>query len=195
MLPQDTIGPLADRFDLSEELRFSRKASDQRLLWDNRVHWARLDLANEGLIKKHIRGRWELTEDGMKLFETRKSEDFSIAPNSAINDFNQEPLGNEFPNRTTFVGSSFSRDNRVRNKVLKRANGKCEHCGERGFKKPDGAYYLETHHIISLAEQGPDTLDNVIALCPNHHREAHFGEDWEQLEEKFKAKLAKLRGK
>jgi predicted restriction endonuclease len=24
-------------------------------------------------------------------------------------------------------------------------------------------------------EHHNDTVDNVIALCPNHHREAHFG--------------------
>jgi Mrr N-terminal domain/HNH endonuclease len=195
MLPHETIGPLADRFRLSQELRSARKTSDGRLIWDNRVHWARLSLANKGIIAKHIRGRWALTDDGMNLFEFRKSGDFLITANNAIDDLNQEPSGNEFPDRKRFIGSSFSRDSRVRNEVLKRSNGNCEYCSVRGFTKPDGSHYLETHHIISLAEQGPDTLDNVIALCPNHHREAHFGEGWEQLEAEFKIKLAKLRGK
>jgi 5-methylcytosine-specific restriction protein A len=30
--------------------------------------------------------------------------------------------------------------------------------------------YLETHHVISLSEQGPGKVTNVIALCPNDHR-------------------------
>jgi 5-methylcytosine-specific restriction protein A len=33
---------------------------------------------------------------------------------------------------------------------------------------------LETHHIIPLSEEGEDIEENVIALCPNDHRRAHF---------------------
>jgi hypothetical protein len=113
----------------------------------------------------------------------------------AIDDLDQASLGNETPSRKKFSSTFIVRDNRVRAQVVKRANGKCEFCHALGFKKPNGTHFVEAHHIISLAEQGPDTLDNVIALCPNHHREAHFGLEWEQLETKFKAKLAELRGK
>jgi hypothetical protein len=113
----------------------------------------------------------------------------------AIDDLDQASLGNETPSRKKFSSTFIVRDNRVRAQVVKRADGKCEFCDALGFKKPDGTHFVEAHHIISLAEQGPDTLDNVIALCPNHHREAHFGEGWEQLEAEFKIKLAKMRGK
>jgi HNH endonuclease len=112
----------------------------------------------------------------------------------AIDDFDQSSLGNESPERRKFAGTFIVRDNRIRAKVIKRAKGRCEHCGELGFKKPDGSHFVEAHHIISLAEQGPDTLENVIALCPNHHRQAHYGADWEDLETQFKIKLAKIRG-
>jgi predicted HNH restriction endonuclease len=44
-----------------------------------------------------------------------------------------------------------------------------------GFKTSRGPIYLETHHAIPLSLGGADTPDNVIALCPNHHREAHHG--------------------
>lgn len=113
----------------------------------------------------------------------------------AIDDLDQPDIGNPNPNRSSFSSSFIVRDDRVRKLVLKRAQGRCEHCGEIGFKRSNGSHFIEAHHIISLAKQGPDTLDNVIGLCPNHHREAHFGENWEQLEAQFKEKLAKLRGK
>ncbi|WP_397574611.1 HNH endonuclease [Sphingorhabdus sp.] len=113
---------------------------------------------------------------------------------SAIDDLDGDPPGNATPDRWAFSGTFFVRDSKVRDKVIKRAKGKCEYCGSLGFKKYGGAYYLEAHHIISLAKQGPDTLENVIALCPNHHREAHFGEGSQELEAKFKTILAKLRG-
>jgi 5-methylcytosine-specific restriction protein A len=74
------------------------------------------------------------------------------------------------------TGSVFVRDPKVREAVLRRACGRCEHCGEPGFRRADGAIYLETHHIVPLHEEGPDRVDNVIALCPNDHREAHYGE-------------------
>ena len=35
--------------------------------------------------------------------------------------------------------------------------------------------FLEVHHVKSLSDGGEDTLDNVIALCPNCHREKHYG--------------------
>lgn len=112
----------------------------------------------------------------------------------AIDDLDQPDIGNTNPKRGSYSATFIVRDDRVRKRVLKRAQGRCEHCGELGFKRLNGSYFVEAHHIISLAEQGPDTLDNVIALCPNHHREAHFGEGREQLEAEFIAKLAELRG-
>ncbi len=64
----------------------------------------------------------------------------------------------------------------VRRYVLLRAKGHCEFCGAAGFKLKEGAIYLETHHVIPLCEDGIDGVSNVAALCPNHHREAHYGE-------------------
>lgn len=113
---------------------------------------------------------------------------------SAINDLD-DANGADLPIRHQFSGARFARDGKIRSAALQRANGVCEHCGTAGFKTHTGSAYLETHHIISLAKQGPDSLDNVIALCPNDHRRAHFGADWVELETQFKAKLAKMQKK
>jgi 5-methylcytosine-specific restriction protein A len=69
----------------------------------------------------------------------------------------------------------FVRSSVVRRHVLERAMGKCEWCQQPGFIMAAGSIFLETHHIIPLAENGSDTEDNVVALCPNHHRETHHG--------------------
>ena len=74
----------------------------------------------------------------------------------------------------------------------KRAKGKCEYCGCEGFILPNGQRYVEAHHIIALAKSGSDTIQNVIALCANHHREAHYGENAETLEEKLIQRLSEL---
>lgn len=61
--------------------------------------------------------------------------------------------------------------------VLSRANGFCEDSGkEAPFKRrSDGSPYFEVHRVIPLSEGGFDTIDNTKALCPNCHREKHFG--------------------
>ena len=109
-----------------------------------------------------------------------------IAPaGSAINDVANVDVGNDDPEYRLRMAGTYVRDPSVRTAVLNRASGKCEFCGEEGFKTKGGAKFLESHHIISLSEQGADKLTNVIALCPNHHRRAHFGEDWENLQKEF----------
>jgi predicted HNH restriction endonuclease len=76
---------------------------------------------------------------------------------------------------TTFTGKRYARDLRIRAAVIKRAGRRCEYCGKLGFKCADGSRYLEGHHILALAKQGADLMTNVIAICAQDHREAHFG--------------------
>lgn len=88
---------------------------------------------------------------------------------------------------TSFV---YPRSKAVRDEVLLRAKGNCEHCGEEGFRTNAGAFYLESHHIIPLSEEGIDHISNVIALCPNHHREAHYSENSNELRKVFLEKIS-----
>ena len=112
---------------------------------------------------------------------------------SAIDDLGAPPPGNGLPERTTpKLGSGYRRDEAVRAYVIRRARGHCEYCGARGFELGDGSYYVEAHHVIALSAEGPDTVENVIALCPGHHREAHYGKDAEKLERAFLAKLHEI---
>jgi predicted HNH restriction endonuclease len=71
----------------------------------------------------------------------------------------------------------YERDPDVIAEALYRAKGLCEKCGEIApFKKrSNGEPYLEVHHVISLSKGGEDSLENVACLCPNCHRETHFG--------------------
>ncbi|MFS2187239.1 HNH endonuclease [Mucilaginibacter sp. Mucisp84] len=64
----------------------------------------------------------------------------------------------------------------VKKYALLRANGNCELCGKPApFANSLGVPFLEVHHILKLADDGPDKTVNVAALCPNCHREAHYG--------------------
>jgi 5-methylcytosine-specific restriction enzyme A len=83
----------------------------------------------------------------------------------------------ESPEKQEVYGSVYPRSKEVRDAVLHRAGGFCEHCSKPGFETDKGAIFLETHHVIPLAEEGPDEIWNVVALCPNDHRRAHFAFD------------------
>ncbi len=71
----------------------------------------------------------------------------------------------------------FQRNQYVVAEALFRANGFCGRCKQPApfYRDNDSTPYLEVHHIKTLAEGGDDTLENVIVLCPNCHRQAHFG--------------------
>lgn len=107
----------------------------------------------------------------------------------AIND-----IGSDVVDPVLVSSIHYPRDAMIRARVLKRAAGKCEFCGRHGFKRADGSHYLESHHIIALADEGVDRMANVIALCPNDHREAHFGRRSEHLEARMISIVRRLEG-
>lgn len=86
------------------------------------------------------------------------------------------------------------RSGQVRQVALQRSGGRCEYCRQRGFETASGVY-LETHHILPLAEGGPDTDENVIALCPNCHRKAHHGTERERMRERMQVRLRESLGR
>ena len=82
------------------------------------------------------------------------------------------------PEKIQTISSDFRRNPDVIAFALKRAHGKCELCGFDApfYKAKDGNPYLEVHHWITLSEGGEDTVENAGALCPNCHKQAHFGQ-------------------
>lgn len=61
--------------------------------------------------------------------------------------------------------------------VVARSNGFCEGCREEAPFNTKNGPFLECHHVHRLADGGPDHPMNVVALCPNCHRRAHFAKD------------------
>ena len=74
------------------------------------------------------------------------------------------------------------RNPEVQRWILQCADGRCELCGKRApFDKPNGIPFLEVHHVYRLADGGADVPENAVALCPNCHREAHYGARAEEI--------------
>lgn len=80
----------------------------------------------------------------------------------------------------------------IKKYALLRANGRCENCEkEAPFVNVNEIPFLEVHHIFSLADEGPDHPINVAAICPNCHKEAHYGKNKEKIKEELSLKISK----
>jgi 5-methylcytosine-specific restriction protein A len=83
----------------------------------------------------------------------------------------------EKPERVRVVSYVYKRNPLVILEALERAKGVCEKCRKPApFQRAsDGSPFLEIHYTIPLRSGGPDSVDNVLALCPNCHRFEHHG--------------------
>lgn len=88
-----------------------------------------------------------------------------------------KPAGSKNPGQQEVLSFQYKRDPKVAAYVLEKANGKCEDCNANApfLTKNKKRPYLEVHHVISLKDDGEDTVKNAVALCPNCHRKRHYG--------------------
>ncbi len=89
----------------------------------------------------------------------------------------------------------YERSAKVRAYVLARAAGKCESCGMMApFFRDDEQPYLEPHHIRRVSDGGLDHPAWVAAVCPNCHKEAHYGKDRHDLNLRLRKYVKKMEG-
>ena len=125
------------------------------------------------------------TEESQSVVNHQESLENQV--NKSLNDSPSErkkrlkkAAKNPKPKARVVTTTVYDRNPDVVAEVLERANGFCEAENCRMPKAPfirrkDDTPYLEVHHKIRLADDGDDTVENAIALCPNCHREEHYG--------------------
>jgi len=95
------------------------------------------------------------------------------------------------------VLNQFTRNEYIREFVLLRAEGICELCENKApFFDKYGNPFLETHHVEYLSKGGKDSIENVVALCPNCHRRIHnlkLESDIDFLKQKLKTHIITYR--
>lgn len=93
-------------------------------------------------------------------------------------------IENSVTSRTEYsqaIKRVYERSEAVKYYVLKRANGICELCKNPApFRTKEKRRYLEPHHITRISDGGPDHPRRVAAICPNCHKEVHYGEHGEE---------------
>ena len=104
-----------------------------------------------------------------------------------------KPAGARAPKAVTTQATRYDRDLDVVAWVLIQAKGDCECCEQKApFKNVAGMPYLEVHHVRKLADGGSDTVENAVALCPNCHRQLHYGQEATKLVDELYARVERL---
>lgn len=117
-----------------------------------------------------VTGQSQAIEDAEESYS--KDDDDIVAMRLALRGITGQP-------RKGFLSTEEYRRGaeKLRHYALLRASGQCEYCSRPApFCNRLGDPFLEVHHIERLADDGPDDPRNVAAICPNCHREAHFGQ-------------------
>jgi hypothetical protein len=83
--------------------------------------------------------------------------------------------------RDRLVNIHIERGARITGSLKKLLGPFCQICGAEGFVKHNGDRYIEAHHLVQIALRASSSLcsDNVILVCPNCHRELHYGRNVE----------------
>jgi putative restriction endonuclease len=79
------------------------------------------------------------------------------------------PAGNQTPRRATGAVQRIVRDPKLGKWVKSLHDHKCQVCGIQ--ISTSAGFYAEAAHIKAVGEphNGPDTTENLLCLCPNHH--------------------------
>lgn len=137
--------------------------------------------------------------EGWDLRETIQDEELDTEGfNEAVSELltlvpsKDPPAGVNQPKKWVGTSNVFARSPAVKAWILQQAAGKCENCGESTFLDDEGRWYLEVHHLLSLARGGSDTLKNTVALCSNCHRAFHYSANRELLKVNLIAHISRL---
>ncbi len=103
------------------------------------------------------------------------------------------PKGQRHPKKHQSTQTIYERDPLVKAWVLQNANGTCELCKNPGpFRNKLGEWFLEEHHIVSLADSGPDIIENTVALCPNCHRKCHLSPEADKVQRELRNTIERI---
>lgn len=106
-------------------------------------------------------------EELAKYYKTTKTKEEILEDLKNLQSTDSEEI---FINQKTY-----KRDNKTIAQIKILRGFKCQICGTTIIKK-DGNKYIEAAHIKAKHQKGRETLDNIILLCPNHHKEFDLGD-------------------
>lgn len=111
--------------------------------------------------------------------EIEKSKSFDWSPFLPQGSVPESPLAIDIDGptgRTEVTTYRVIRDTLLARNVKQLHNYQCQLCGHT-IILPDGSRYAEAHHVQPLGtpHNGPDVMENIVCVCPNHHAELDYG--------------------
>ena len=124
----------------------------------------------------YISGR----EFDLKLIDPDEREQEELV--NIYKDYDLEKIKKDLSNltenedETTIVSHKiYKRDNKTIAQLKILRDFKCQICETKIIKK-NGGFYIEAAHIKPKNQKGRETPDNILILCPNHHKEFDYGQ-------------------
>lgn len=172
--------------ELTEEERTQRYRRSKSK-WANRVQFARLHLANDGLLYKENenmlvrRGYWSLTPEGLAAASRVWRDDENAALKQLQSDV--ETIENDIPwiegKKDKRLISRYERIPELRSEAISIHGAICKGCGFN-FESTYGIHgrgFIEVHHVVPLATMiEPSAINqytDLTVLCANCHRMVH----------------------
>jgi len=86
--------------------------------------------------------------------------------------FNHDRIATLEPSTRSTTSERFIRNPALADTLKSYYDHHCQVCGN-DFEPTYGVPYVESHHIHYLRDGGHDLSQNIVVLCPNHHRIVH----------------------
>ncbi|MEM0135072.1 MAG: HNH endonuclease [Thermoplasmatales archaeon] len=143
--------------------------------WQHSVRRAQYSLKKKNIIS-NFGDRWYVLPTNNLRDEIEEMEIEKIYRNESIEKIRTElkSLSPKSAKFETIQGIRFTRDMATVAKIKILREFRCQICNTR-IVKADGSYYAEGAHISPKRSGSPETPDNIIILCPNHHKEFDLG--------------------
>ena len=78
------------------------------------------------------------------------------------------------PDRVQSTTYRILRDTNITRRIKETYDHRCQLC-KTSIEIGQGCRYAEAHHLRPLSQGGPDVMENVLCLCPNHHVMLDYG--------------------
>lgn len=149
-------------------IKYIREDTAKRIILDEIAEYNRqgqsapkLSLVFEAVAGHGIEDEWQ--------------EDAEAAVREMPEDEMERVLRQPGPRYVEYRGRMLSRD-AVSIEIIKERRGhECQIC-HSGVRRKDGTLYVEGAHITPKSESGSEAPDNILVLCPNHHKEFDIGD-------------------
>lgn len=130
-----------------------------------------------------------LSDVKKRFYLEKDDEDLVIATDNVDDDeYDDVPISEKEKREI----NSYKRNRQIVKQALENSNYQCDIDNKHiTFITKNNKPYMEAHHLIPLSTQGLfnttglDSVANVVCLCPNCHRNLHYGKDIKPMLEKL----------